>query len=85
MSILAGFTPGVLAAIGERIMPSGRNVPADGAAYMQALRALKSRHGLDTDTIVSLIQAVDTPAKALELLDDGLPAEYVLAMGASSA
>lgn len=52
-----------------------------GTAYAKAFDEIQARHGIETPTILLLIEAVGTPTAALELLDRNLPIEYVLAMG----
>lgn len=54
----------------------------DGAElYDCVVAAMTARYGLDMDTILSLGEAADKCSTALRLLDDGMPTDYILAMG----
>lgn len=49
--------------------------------HVEAAVALHDRYGVDAETLVMLGEAAGTCPDALALLDNGLPVEYVLAMG----
>lgn len=49
--------------------------------YVRAGWELAERHGCDPERIRELSQAAGTAGEALKMLDEGMPIEYVLAMG----
>lgn len=50
-------------------------------AYHRVVTEMMNRYQLDIDTVVSLGEAAGTLSAALRLLNDGMPADYVLALG----
>lgn len=53
----------------------------EGVAYVLAVHGLVDNYDFDVDTLASLCDAAGGPAEAREMLDDGIPAEYILSMG----
>lgn len=53
----------------------------EGIAYISAINNLVEQYDFDTDTLADICQAAGGPENALELLGDGVPAEYILSMG----
>lgn len=55
---------------------------SDGAAaFMNTLKEMTRRHGLDADIAYQAILATGDHSKSLALLDEGVPVEFILAMG----
>lgn len=50
-------------------------------AFMDSLKEMTGRHGLDADIAYQAILATGDHSKALALLDEGVPVEFILAMG----
>lgn len=62
---------------GAPVIPS-----VDYVAYAQAVHELVHRYDLDPDMVVAISEAAaGGPQEALSMLDQGMPVEYVLAMG----
>lgn len=59
------------------ISPEGEELVALIRAHAQMTR----QYGLDTPTVTALIAATGSATGALQLLKDGYPCEYILAMG----
>lgn len=53
----------------------------EGLAYISAINNLVEQYDFETDMLASICQAAGGPENALELLGDGVPAEYILSMG----
>lgn len=51
--------------------------------YDCVVAEMTARYGLGMDAILSLGEAAGKCSTALRLLDDGMPADYILAMGGS--
>lgn len=52
-----------------------------GVAYVLAIHELVEQYDFDTDTLADICEAAGGPENALELLGDGVPAEFILSMG----
>lgn len=53
----------------------------EGASFMDALHEMKGWHGVDTNVALLLVGAAGGHEEALALLDEGVPVEFILAMG----
>lgn len=53
----------------------------DGVAYILAIHGLVDNYDFETDMLASICDAAGGPAEAREMLDSGIPAEYILSMG----
>lgn len=56
----------------------------EGAELVVLIRAhaqMTREYGLDTPMVTALIAATGSPASALQLVKDGYPTDYILAMG----
>lgn len=49
--------------------------------YDRVVAEMTVRYGLDMDAILSLGEAAGKCSTALRFLDDGIPSDYILAMG----
>lgn len=52
-----------------------------GLAYILAVHELVDQYDFDVDTLAGICEAAGGPENALELLGDGVPAEFILSMG----
>lgn len=52
-----------------------------GYAARRSLEVMSSRYDCDLKTAMGLGEAAGTLSDALQLLDDGMPTDYILAMG----
>ena len=53
----------------------------DRIAHAVAICSLMRDHGVSPDMVESLCYATDDPARVLALMGQGLPTDYILAMG----
>lgn len=53
----------------------------DRIAHAVAISGLIRDHGISPGTVESLCYATDDPASVLALVEQGLPTDYILAMG----
>lgn len=56
-------------------------VDEETAVLIRAHAQMTRQYGLDTSTVTALISVTGSAASALQLLKDGYPCEYILAMG----
>lgn len=52
-----------------------------GVAYVLAVHELVDLYDFEADMLADICQAAGGPSEALEMLANGIPAEYILAMG----
>lgn len=52
-----------------------------GVAYVLAIHELVDQYDFETDVLAGICEAAGGPENALELLGDGIPAEFILSMG----
>lgn len=52
-----------------------------GVAYVLAIHELVDQYDFDADTLAGICEAAGGPENALELLGNGVPAEFILSMG----
>lgn len=53
----------------------------EGASFMDTLHEMRDWHEVDTNVALLLVGAAGGHLEALALLDNGLPVDYILAMG----
>lgn len=82
MTMLRSFEKADWFELGKRVSDPEYvpNLSENAAAFMDTLKTIVARHGLDAETAFQAIQATGNAAEALALLDEGMPIDYILAM-----